>query len=41
MTEELDDSTVANFATVQKEGGREVVRQNMNMIISIGYCVRI
>lgn len=35
--------TVANFATVQKEGGREIVRDmqyyNLDMIISVGYRV--
>ena len=37
-------STVANFATVQKEGGREVVRNieyyNLDVIISVGYRVK-
>lgn len=37
------DSTVAFFATVQKEGGREVTRQreyyNLDAIISVGYRV--
>ena len=37
-------STVANFATVQKEGGRSVSRDiehyNLDMIISIGYRVK-
>ena len=41
LKEELEDSTVANFATVQQEGGRQVVRQvayyNLDMIISVGY----
>ena len=42
---ELDKySTVANFATVQIEGGREVVRQiefyNLDVIISLGYRVK-
>lgn len=41
---ELDrDSTVAKFATVQKEGGREIEREiefyNLDAIISIGYRV--
>ena len=44
LTEELDDSTVAKFATVQKEGIREVSRDieyyNLDMIISIGYRVK-
>lgn len=42
--EELDNSTVANFATVQKEGTREVTRNieyyNLDMIISVGYRVK-
>ena len=37
-------STVANFATVQNEGGREVVRDieyyNLDVIISVGYRVK-
>ena len=44
FTEELDNSTVAKFATVQKEGLREVTRNieyyNLDMIISIGYRVK-
>ncbi len=41
---ELDEnSTVAKFATVQKEGGREVLREieyyNLDVIISVGYRV--
>ncbi len=44
LHEELDDSTVAKFATVQTEGAREVVRQveyyNLDMIISVGYRVK-
>lgn len=44
LREELEDSTVANFATVQKEGEREVERNieyyNLDMIISIGYRVK-
>jgi len=44
LNEELDNSTVANFATVQKEGNREVTRNidyyNLDMIISIGYRVK-
>ena len=28
LKEELDNSTVANFATVQNEGGRDVERNN-------------
>jgi hypothetical protein len=37
----LDNSTVANFATVQNEGGRDVERNieyyNLDMIIAVGY----
>ncbi|MBR2833346.1 MAG: virulence protein RhuM/Fic/DOC family protein [Bacilli bacterium] len=44
LNEELDYSTVANFATVQKEGSREVTRgidyYNLDMIISVGYRVK-
>ena len=44
LKEELDNSTVAKFATVQKEGEREVSRQveyyNLDMIISVGYRVK-
>ena len=44
LEEELDISTVANFATVQNEGGRNVTRNidyyNLDMIISIGYRVK-
>ena len=44
LKEELDDSTVANFATVQSEGGREIRRNieyyNLDMIISVGYRVK-
>ncbi|MCI8621720.1 MAG: phosphoribosylaminoimidazolesuccinocarboxamide synthase [Clostridia bacterium] len=45
LEEELKDiSTVAKFATVQKEGGREVTRNveyyNLDMILSIGYRVK-
>ena len=43
LIEELDDTTVAKFATVQKEGKREVTRNldyyNLDMIISVGYRV--
>ena len=39
----LADSTIANFATVQNEGNRNVERQlsyyNLDMIISVGYRV--
>ena len=44
LVEELDASTVAKFATVQKEGTREVTRDieyyNLDMIISVGYRVK-
>ena len=44
LKEELDISTVANFATVQKEGTRNVVRSiehyNLDMIIFVGYRVK-
>lgn len=44
LKEELDDSTVAKFATVQKEGERDVTRDveyyNLDMIISVGYRVK-
>ena len=44
LEEELDNSTVAFFATVQKEGKREIKRNieyyNLDMIISIGYRVK-
>ena len=44
LSEELDDSTVAKFATVQKEGKRNVTRDieyyNLDMIISVGYRVK-
>lgn len=44
LEEELDISTVANFATVKNEGGRNVTRNidyyNLDMIISIGYRVK-
>lgn len=40
----MDDSTVANFATVQDEGKRQVTRDieyyNLDMIISVGYRVK-
>jgi len=43
LKEELDNSTIAKFATVQKEGNREVTRNidyyNLDMIISVGYRV--
>lgn len=44
LKEELDNSTVAKFATVQKEGNRKVTREieyyNLDMIISVGYRVK-
>ena len=44
LREELDNSTVAKFATVQNEGGREVERlieyYNLDVIISVGYRVK-
>lgn len=44
LKEELDNSTVAKFATVQKEGNRNVSRDikyyNLDMIISVGYRVK-
>ena len=44
LKEELDNSTVANYATVQNEGGRDVERNieyyNLDMIISVGYRVK-
>ena len=44
LKEELDNSTIAKFATIQKEGTREVTRNieyyNLDMIISVGYRVK-
>ena len=44
LSEELDSSTVAKIATVQKEGSRDVSRNveyyNLDMIISVGYRVK-
>ena len=44
LREELDNSTVAKFVTVQNEGGREVERlieyYNLDVIISVGYRVK-
>ena len=41
---EINSSTIANFATVQKEGNREVIRNiqyyNLDVIISVGYRVK-
>lgn len=39
----MDNSTVAKYATVQKEGNRDVTRKieyyNLDVIISVGYRV--
>ena len=44
LKEELDNSTVAKFETVQKEGNRNITRNiefyNLDMIISVGYRVK-
>ena len=44
LKEELDSSTVAKFATVKKEGSRNIKREidyyNLDMIISVGYRVK-
>ena len=44
LNEELDNSNVANFATVQSEGNKKVKRNityyNLDMIISVGYRVK-
>ena len=44
LADELDNSTVAKFATVQREGNRNVERDidyyNLDMIISVGYRVK-
>lgn len=44
LKEELDSSTVAKFATVQKEGSRNIKREidyyNLDMMISVGYRVK-
>lgn len=44
LKEELDSSTVAKFATVQKEGSRNITREidyyNLDIIISVGYRVK-
>ena len=44
LSEEVDSSTVAFFATVQKEGTRQIKRDieyyNLDMIISVGYRVK-
>ena len=41
LKEELDTSTIAKFATVQKDGNRNITRNieyyNLDMIISVGY----
>ena len=40
----LEEATVANFATVQMEGNREITRNithyNLDVIISVGYRVK-
>ena len=45
LKEELDNSTVAKFATVQKEGSRDVARNidyyNLDMIISVGWANKV
>ena len=44
LAEECDNSTIANFATVQNEGNRKVTRNieyyNLDVIISVGYRVK-
>lgn len=44
LKEEVDTSTVAKFATVQREGDRDVERNiehyNLDVIISVGYRVK-
>lgn len=39
-----EETTIANFATVQMEGNRKVERSiehyNLDVIISVGYCVK-
>lgn len=44
LKEEIDDSTVANFATVQIEGDREVERMvahyNLDAVLAVGYRVK-
>lgn len=44
LKEELDNSSIAKFATLQKEGNRDVTREieyyNLDMIISVGYRVK-
>ena len=44
LKEKLDDSTVAKFEIVQKEGNRNITRNiefyNLDMIISVGYRVK-
>ena len=40
----MDNSTVAKYATVPKEVNRDVTRKieyyNLDVIISVGYCVK-
>ena len=44
LNEECKDSTIANFATVQKEGNRTITRSieyyNLDVILSVGYRVK-
>ena len=44
LAEELNNSTVAKYATVQKEGNRDVTREidyyDLDVIISVGYRVK-
>ncbi len=44
LKEELDNSAIAKFATVQQEGSRKIKRNieyyNLDMIISVGYRVK-
>ena len=44
LKEELDSSSIAKIAIVQKEGSREVTRDieyyNLDMIISVGLCCK-
>jgi len=40
----MNQATIAKYATVQKEGGREITRDieyfNLDVIISVGYRVK-
>ena len=44
LNEELDNSIVAKFAIVQKEGNRNIIREiehyNLDVIISVGYRIK-